>query len=88
MSEVAAQMPRYKCHKVVSALKIGEGPIEVQENGDAIFPIADGGFAPLLIENATTMRYFPSPGDYFVVYEDGYKSISPRKAFEEGYTRI
>jgi len=28
------------------------------------------------------------PGDYYVVYEDGYKSISPAKAFEEGYTLI
>jgi hypothetical protein len=30
----------------------------------------------------------PQPGGYFVVYKDGYKSFSPAKAFEEGYTRI
>jgi hypothetical protein len=26
-------------------------------------------------------------GGYAVIYEDGYKSISPKKAFEEGYVR-
>lgn len=25
---------------------------------------------------------------YYVVYDDGYKSWSPAKAFEEGYTKI
>jgi hypothetical protein len=30
----------------------------------------------------------PLPGDYLVIYEDGYRSISPAKAFEDGYTRI
>ena len=27
-------------------------------------------------------------GGYAVIYEDGYKSISPKKAFEEGYKLI
>jgi len=27
-------------------------------------------------------------GGYAVVYEDGFKSISPKKAFEDGYTRV
>ena len=26
-------------------------------------------------------------GDYAILYPDGFKSVSPRKAFEEGYTR-
>jgi len=28
------------------------------------------------------------PGDYYVVYDDGYASISPREAFEAGYHRL
>jgi hypothetical protein len=32
-------------------------------------------------------RYVPVPGDFYVVYADGYQSFSPRKAFLEGYTR-
>ena len=33
-------------------------------------------------------KHNPEAGGYYVVYEDGYKSFSPAKAFEEGYTRI
>lgn len=33
-------------------------------------------------------KHKPVAGGYFVVYEDGYESFSPAKAFEEGYTRI
>lgn len=32
-------------------------------------------------------RFRPGPGGY-VVYSDGYRSFSPAKAFEEGYTKI
>lgn len=35
---------------------------------------------------AMTVRYTPVPGDMLVIYADGYSSISPRKAFEDGYT--
>ena len=33
-------------------------------------------------------RHKPKAGGYYVVYDDGYKSYSPAKAFEEGYVRI
>jgi hypothetical protein len=33
-------------------------------------------------------RSLPVPGDYLVTYDDGYQSISPGKAFEEGYSEI
>ena len=29
-----------------------------------------------------------SVGDYAVIYSDGYKSVSPKKAFEDGYTAL
>ena len=32
-----------------------------------------------------TARYSPTVGDYWVIYEDGYQSISPRAAFQAGY---
>jgi hypothetical protein len=80
------EMPRYQSHKKVHALKIGEG-IVVNQDGSAVLPIADPGFGPLTVEKGVISRYVPMPGDYLVVYEDGYKSISPAKAFEEGYTR-
>lgn len=35
-----------------------------------------------------TARYTPKVGDFWVVYEDGYQSISPRDAFVGGYVRL
>lgn len=84
----AAQMPLYQSHKKVRALKIGEGAVEVHSDGSATFPVADGGFAPVHLTKEIFGRYYPQPGDYLVVYEDGYRSISPAKAFEDGYTRV
>jgi len=87
MIDVDAEMPRYRCHKIVYALKL-TGDFKITPEGDAIADVADGGYAPILLKKDVTKRYFPQPGDYFVVYEDGYQSISPQKAFEDGYTRI
>lgn len=82
-----APWPRYQSHKRVWALKIGEG-IKVNPDGSAVLPIADSGYAPITVEKGVISRYVPMPGDYYVVYDDGYKSISPAKAFEEGYVRV
>lgn len=35
-----------------------------------------------------TERYQPRVGDFWVVYEDGYQSLSPRHAFVNGYVVI
>ena len=32
-----------------------------------------------------TARYTPVVGDWWIVYPDGYQSISPKAAFEDGY---
>lgn len=76
-----AQLPQYKSHKVVGALKIAK--IE----GNVLTP-ADPGFAPFLVEKEYLQRNTPRAGGYYVVYADGYKSYSPAAPFEEGYTRI
>lgn len=81
------EMPRYQSHKKVWALKIGEG-LKVNPDGSVVLPIVDPGYAPVTVEAGVVSRYMPMPGDYYVVYDDGYKSISPAKAFEEGYVRI
>ena len=75
------EMPRYQCHKKVHALKIAD------VTGCTITP-ADEGYAPFEVDPAMYSRYTPVTGDYYVVYDDGYKSFSPAKAFEEGYTRL
>jgi hypothetical protein len=40
------------------------------------------------VDQAYMDKHKPEVGGYFVQYDDGYKSFSPAKAFEEGYTRI
>ena len=86
-TQPAIEMPRYKCHKEVQALKIGEG-LKIHPDGSATLPILDSGFEPVTVEKEVVSRYLPMPGDYLVIYEDGYRSISPAKAFEDGYTLI
>jgi hypothetical protein len=77
------EMALYQCHKQVRAFKILR-----------IDPQMDGGAR--LRDNANTQhvdrkfvsQHAPEVGGYFVLYEDGYKSYSPAKAFEEGYSII
>lgn len=81
------EMPTYQCHKRVKALCIGD-KVDLHKDGSATFYIADGGFKTITVSKDVYKRYWPMPGDYYVVYEDGYESFSPAKAFEEGYTRL
>lgn len=74
----------YQCTKIVRAGVITEvvpaGCFVQEANPDeAVLRI----FQPSM-----TTRYQPQVGDYWVVYEDGYQAISPKAAFEGGYTRI
>jgi hypothetical protein len=89
-AHVAAQMPRYKCHKEVYALKIDR--IDRRPFGEAgvehTLVFAESGFAPLIVGLDYIEKHQPKAGGYYVVYDDGYKSFSPAKAFEEGYTRL
>lgn len=55
--------------------------------GATIIP-ADEGYAPFTVDAKFLYKHKPEVGGYFVQYDDGYKSFSPAKAFEEGYTRI
>lgn len=83
-------MPRYKCHKEVWALRIKEirpGTVEGNRPGQTIVPY-EIGYAPFSIEEDYIHQHDPQEGGYYVVYADGYKSYSPAKAFEEGYTKI
>ena len=80
------EMPRYKCHKEVHALRISGVGTNAQD-GTAILHIADKGYADLVVSADYVKKHDPQPGGYYVVYADGYKSFSPAEAFENGYTR-
>ena|SRR5258706_7678172 len=84
-SVTTIEMPRYVSHKTVQALEI-DYCVRV-DAGRRIVNFKDAGFEAIMCEREMFARYQPINGDFYVVYADGYKSFSPRKAFLEGYTR-
>jgi hypothetical protein len=85
--DMTKEMPLYTCHKRVRALEIKEVHhfrIDVA-NGAAVRTIV---FEDRSLDLPADMftRYIPVSGDFYVVYEDGYESFSPRNAFLDGYT--
>lgn len=91
---MAAQrdLPRYRCHKEVRALKIRR--IMPLEDGAATLHF-DGDFRPVRVGrgfrlgiNTTNTGVGHADYGYYVVYDDGYTSWSPTAAFEGGYTEI
>ena len=95
--QATQEMPRYKCHKEVWALKIKridydntQAHAENREtDGSALLVFEEEDrYAPLRVESSYLKKHDPHFGGYYVVYADGYKSFSPAGAFEEGYTRL
>lgn len=73
-------MAAFKSNKRVLAGEITEvtvaGCYVKNADGEAVFRA----FEPNM-----TARYAPVPGDWWIVYEDGYQALSPRDAFVKGY---
>ena len=96
VSGVGTEMPRYKCHKEVWALKIAaivfDSDLAQKENretdGSATITPTEEGYAAFNVPHDYVRKHNPEVGGYYVVYKDGYKSFSPASAFEEGYTRV
>lgn len=95
-SDDAVEMPKYRCHKKVWALKISEVRLDSDDaqrenrdtDGTATLRPSESSYGPIRVDAAYVRKHNPQPGGYFVKYEDGYASFSPAKAFEDGYTRI
>ena len=85
-TQASMQMPKYKCHKEVWALKIAK--IENIDEEHAIITPVEIDYAPFEVNAAYVKKHDPKVGGYYVVYKDGYKSFSPAEAFEDGYTKI
>jgi len=85
------ELPKYKSHKEVWALKI-KSIVREGENresdGSAIITPEEKGYAPFRVEQDYLRKHNPKVGGYYVVYKDGYESYSPAEAFEEGNTLI
>jgi hypothetical protein len=86
MSENPRAWPRFRSHKVVQAAPIchvGEmqGKLFVQVKPfDDHTVVSFEPTEPAMLKHAEV-------GGYAVLYEDGFKSISPKDIFEAGYTR-
>lgn len=91
-----AQMPQYRSHKTVSALKIRAVTLNSvlaalsgnESDGSAVITPEDEGYGDFRVDAAYLRKHDPQAGGYYVRYSDGYESFSPAAAFEEGYTRI
>ena len=95
-----SSLPRWKCHKIVRAAPIRAiyksgltNEMESTRIEDRPWIVyLDGGhgdgYPGFTVPAAMFARYMPVPGDYFVVYDDDYESVSPKKVFEEGYSQV
>ncbi len=78
-------LPTYECHKKVRAAKI------TNIEGNVLVLFVPGPTAYTLncvVPGAFIAKHHPRVGDYYVQYEDGYASVSPAHAFENGYARV
>jgi hypothetical protein len=86
------ELPRYRRHKDVSALKIKEVSVATDRETNSIGGIRvvfeDDSYPSLFFPHSIVYRHMPRPGDYYVRYDDGQEFFSPAKAFEGGYTPI
>ena len=78
--------PEYESHKVVRAARIVG--FDTRDTGGrvcAIVELPDGSREPFK-PNVAEMLDRAMIGDWAMLYPDGYRSISPKRAFEAGYT--
>ena len=85
---IEREMPKYKSHKEVWALKIREIYIASNMSPDGILYFEDERYNPITLGCEYFEKHKPQVGGYYVVYKDGYKSFSPSEAFEGGNTLI
>ncbi len=82
----AVELPQYQCHKIVGALKIAA--LSLMPDGDTLVQWEKEQYPSCNLGKEFVEKHKPEVGGYLVVYEDGYRSYSPAKAFESGYLPI
>lgn len=86
MGETSIEMPKYRSHKVVHALKIHK--VSARTPTTRILIPEDDRYEQFEVDAEYVRKHNPQPGGYYVVYEDGYESFSPAAAFEDGYDLV
>jgi hypothetical protein len=87
---IECDLPEWQCHKVVRADRIThvsvlssfDDPVP-PTSYDVILRLACG--KTVSLPKTFIARAVPNVDDYYVLYEDGYQSWSPKSAFESGY---
>lgn len=84
--------PKYRSHKIIQAARIvAIDPARVGSDAcpRAIWVLPEGGTEPEhFVPTVAGMADKAEVGGYAMEYEDGFRSVSPQKQFEEGYTRV
>ena len=89
LGALAKELPMYKSHKVVRALKIkGINAEPAEPSSEMYITPEENGYTPFIVSDAYVSKHKPQVGGYYVKYEDGYESFSPADAFEDGYTKV
>jgi len=93
MENAQVEMPKYKSHKEVHALKIksityDKDLAENRETDGSALLHFEAPFSHIKVDYTYVQKHKPQAVGYYVVYEDGYKSWSPAEAFEGGYTKV
>jgi hypothetical protein len=78
-----SEWPRYESHKIVQALPI----IAVLDDMLLLSRVGEKE-AISFVPTEPAMLKRAEIGGYAVIYEGGFQSVSPKKAFEDGYTRV
>jgi hypothetical protein len=79
--------PEYVSHKVVRAARVIDvigGP----GGHSVLVDPGNGGLVEVFTPTHAGMLDNVRVGDWAMLYPDGYRSISPAKAFDEGYTIV
>ena len=77
-------LQKWQSHKIVRAAKI----LQVNADDTMELEVRLGMNVGVTPADKMFARYRPVAGDYYVVYDDGYASISPAVAFLEGYHQL
>lgn len=79
------EMPCYRSHKTVRALKIVRVLGVTGKPNSRILVPEDVNYDNVGVDHNFVAKHKPFAGGYFIVYKDGYQSFSPAQAFEDGY---
>ncbi len=86
-TDIISDLPLYDCHKQVRALQI----MSVDHGFDGVvIYFVEAGYLKVKHDLDFAQRHSDvlKPGNYYMLYKDGYVSISPEKAFVDGYSLV